>query len=478
MPKNNKQAIIIGAGPAGLTAAYELVKKGIKPIIIERDSVVGGIARTVQYKDYRFDIGGHRFFTKNSEVERLWKEVLGESFLVRPRLSRWYFKKKFFDYPIKPLQVVRLFGIESAIFMLSFLKYKLFPIKPEISAADWYTNQFGLALSKPFFIRYNEKLWGIPCSKLSMDFGKQRVKGVSFFSVIVEHMKKTTGVKSANAIKSLIDEFYYPKYGPGMMWEKFREIIEKKGGKFLMESEVVKIERGRDKVKSIVVQNKKGKLVSLKADYFLTSLPLKELVARMNPPAPKEIIDAANALKFRAFTTAALIINKEKIFPDTWIYTHDAGMRCIRIQNFNNWSPYMTGKKGQTCIGFEYVCNFGDKFWNLSEEEVKKIAVNDLILTGFARAEDVADAKVIKLKEVYPVYDLEYKKNAGKIRDFLKSSFKNNNIQPIGRGGMHKYNNMDHSMMTALIAARNIIENKDCDAWNVNADAEYHEEKK
>lgn len=474
----NKKVVIMGAGPAGLTAAYELAKNGIKPIIIEKDSLIGGIARTVKYKNYRFDIGGHRFFTKSEEIKNIWNNVLKKDFLIMPRLSRWYFQKKFFEYPIKPLQVVRLFGLESIKFVLSYLKYRIFPVKPEISAADWYTNQFGKALADPFFIRYNEKLWGIPCSELSMDFGRQRVRGVSFLGTVTNHLRKTLGI-GGKEIASFIDQFYYPKYGPGMMWEEFKRIIEKKGGKFIMESEISEINHRKGKITSVTIKDKKGEKKKILGECFLSSIPLKEIILRLKPTAPKEIIKSANSLKFRAFVTVAVILDKTNVFPDTWIYTHDPGMKCIRIQNFNNWSPHLVGEKGKTCLGFEYTCNFNDNFWNKTEKELVETAIRDLTRTGFAKKEDVIDARVVKLKDVYPVYDLEYKKHVKIIKDYLESTFSkiSFNIQPIGRGGMHKYNNMDHSMMTALLAAGNILGKGKFDPWQVNVDAEYHEEK-
>jgi len=461
-----EKAIIIGAGPAGLTTAYELVKRGIKPIIIERDSIVGGIARTIQYKDYRFDIGGHRFFTKNKEIENMWKEIMKDDFLTRQRLSRWYFQKKFFEYPIKPFEIIWKFGFKSILFILSYLKSKAFPIKPEISAQDWYCNQFGNYLGKMFFTNYNEKLWGIPCSQLSPDFGKQRVKGVTFFSTIMSHFRKTL-------VKSLIDSFQYPKYGPGMMWEKMKEFIEKRGGQFLFNQEVICINHKNNKIYSVTISNSEKTISDVSCDYVFSSMPLPSLITSLNPNVPFEIIEIASKLKFRDFVTISLIINKKEVFPDNWIYTHDEGMKCIRIQNYNNWSPYMNSKKGTTCLGFEYTCQENDDFWKLPDEDLKFIAVQDLIKTGFAEEKDVIDFKVIKMKEAYPIYDLNYKENVEKIKEYLKQ-FKN--LQCIGRGGLFKYNNMDHSMMTSILAVKNFFEEGNYDVWNVNADAEYHEE--
>jgi len=472
----SKTALIIGAGPAGLTAGYELAKKGFKVTVLERDSLVGGISRTIKYKGFRFDIGGHRFFSKNKEIEKWWENILHEDFLTRPRLSRWYYRKKFFDYPIKPLELLRVFGvIDSMKIALSYAKAKIKPIIPEISVADWCINNFGHYLAKPFFIDYNQKLWGVHPRHLSKDFTSQRVKGISVMNTLKDALKKSLGVKDNN-IKSLIEQFKYPKYGPGMMWEQVTRLIEAKKGKVLKGWKVIKVKHRNGKIISIIAQNKKRKK-SFKADYVLSTMPLKELVLALEPLPAEDILGAAKFLSFRDFITVALMINKEKTVPDTWVYTHDEGMKPIRVQIFKNWSPYMV-PDGKSCIGFEYVCNQGDELWNMSKEKLIEQAKADLKRLGFANPDKVFDAEVVRLKEVYPVYLIGYKERVNKIKEYLQRNFKNYCLQPIGRGGLHRYNNSDHSMMTALLAVKNILGEGNYDPWNVNTDAEYHEEEK
>lgn len=472
-----KTVLIIGAGPAGLTAGYELAKKGFKVTMLERDSIVGGISRTIKYKGFRFDLGGHRFFTKNKEIEQWWQNILHEDFLTRPRLSRWYYRKKFFDYPIKPLELLGVFGIvDSMKIALSYAKAKIKPIIPEISVADWCINNFGHYLAKPFFIDYNLKLWGVHPRYLSKDFTSQRVKGISFMSALKDALKKSLGIKDNN-IKSLIEQFKYPKYGPGMMWEQVAKLIEARNGKVLTEWKVVKIKHKNGKIVSVTAQKgKKNK--EFKADYVLSTMPLKELIFALEPKPSQDVLDAAKFLSFRDFITVALMIDQPKTVPDTWVYTHDEGMKPIRVQIFKNWSPYMVPDASKSCIGFEYVCNEGDELWSMSREKLIEQAKQDLKRLGFASMKKVFDAEVVRLKEVYPVYLVGYEERVNKIKDYLQNNFKDNSLQPIGRGGLHRYNNSDHSMMTALLAVKNILGEGKYDPWNVNTDAEYHEEKK
>lgn len=472
-----KTVLIIGAGPAGLTAGYELAKKGFKVTMLERDSIVGGISRTIKYKGFRFDLGGHRFFTKNKEIEQWWQNILHEDFLTRPRLSRWYYRKKFFDYPIKPLELLGVFGIvDSMKIALSYAKAKIKPIIPEISVADWCINNFGHYLAKPFFIDYNLKLWGVHPRYLSKDFTSQRMKGISFMSALKDALKKSLGIKDNN-IKSLIEQFKYPKYGPGMMWEQVAKLIEARNGKVLTEWKVVKIKHKNGKIVSVTAQKgKKNK--EFKADYVLSTMPLKELIFALEPKPSQDVLDAAKFLSFRDFITVALMIDQPKTVPDTWVYTHDEGMKPIRVQIFKNWSPYMVPDASKSCIGFEYVCNEGDELWSMSREKLIEQAKQDLKRLGFASMKKVFDAEVVRLKEVYPVYLVGYEERVNKIKDYLQNNFKDNSLQPIGRGGLHRYNNSDHSMMTALLAVKNILGEGKYDPWNVNTDAEYHEEKK
>jgi len=467
--------LIIGAGPAGLTAGYELVNKGYSVTILEQDNVVGGISRTIKHKGYRFDIGGHRFFTKNKKIEKWWHKIMGDDFLIRPRLSRWYYNHKFFNYPIKPFEMLRVFGlVESSKIFSSYIKAKIFPIKPETSLADWSINSFGSHLAEPFFIDYNKKLWGENPSQLSKDFANQRVKGISFLSAVWQACKASLGIKDTK-VKSLINEFKYPKHGPGMLWERVRDKIIEKGGIILTGHKALSIILRKGKIDGVLVKGRgiKQSMYFLPS-HILSTMPLKELILSIesDTKVPKKVLASANCLKFRDFVTVALMINQKETIPDTWVYTHDQGVRAIRAQIFKNWSPFMV-PKGMSCIGFEYTYN-KDKDSPLSNEDWIEIAKEDLKRLGFAAPSKVIDAKVVKLINVYPVYSLDYKEKIKMIKDYIQKF--GNTLQPIGRGGLHRYNNMDHSMMTAFLAVENITENKNFDQWEVNSDAEYHEE--
>lgn len=475
---HKKKVAIIGAGPAGLTAAYELSKRGFKVDVFEEDPLfVGGISRTVEHKGFRFDIGGHRFFSKNKDIEQWWEDILGDDFLSRPRLSRWYYRKKFFNYPIKPIQLLKVFGILDSIkIAASYIKAKLRPVTPEKTLADWCVNNFGAYLAKPFFIDYNIKLWGVHPRNLSKDFASQRVKGLSFTSALREAMKKSLGIKKGEVVKSLIDSFKYPSLGPGMMWERVRFLTEKNKGEFFLGHKVIKINHKDGKILYLETLDLLGRKKKFYADYVLSSMPLKDLVLALSPSPPQKIICAAQSLKFRDFVTVALMTNQENMPPDTWIYTHDEGMKPIRIQLFKNWSPHMVPDKKKSCIGVEYVCNEGDKLWRLSDDDLVKQAKTDISKLGFVDSQKIFDAKVVRLKNVYPVYLLDYQKNVSEIREYLESTFEKYSLQPIGRGGLHRYNNTDHSMMTAFLAMKNLAGEGDYSQWEVNADAGYHEE--
>lgn len=470
---HDKNVIIIGAGPAGLTAGYELIKKGYLVTILEQDpEYVGGISRTVRYKNYRFDIGGHRFFSKNEEVMKWWDDVMGENFLLRSRISRWYYRGKFFNYPINIFEILYKFGPYFAFRIFSdYLYRKIFPIKSKDNLEVWFKNNFGDYLAKPFFIDYNYKLWGIPCSELSKDFALQRIKGISLKEVIVSFCNKI--LKKKRDVKSFINEFHYPKYGPGELWERVEHLIIQKGGKVLKGHKVIKVNIKDKIVKSVDIDNKKSKF-NMQGDIFLSTMPYNELVCSINPCVSKKIQDSAGKLKFRDFITIALVINNPDICPDNWVYTHDKGMRPIRFQNFKNWSPFMVPDKNLTVIGLEYVCNYNDSFWSKSDEELIQIGKEDFSKLKFASSKDIIDSTVVRMKNVYPIYDKDYKKNVDIIKEYLDHI---HNLYPLGRGGIHKYNNSDHSMMTAFLTVKNIIEgNKKYDVFKVNIDAEYHEE--
>ena len=472
-----KRVVIIGAGPAGLTAGYELIQHGFKVTILESDSVIGGISRTVRHNGFRFDIGGHRFFSKNQDIEAWWKKMLGDEFLDRPRFSRWFYRGKFFHYPIQLIDLLKTFGIkESLHILLSYAQTKLFPIKPERTLADWCVNNFGARLAKPFFIDYNQKLWGVHPSKLSKDFAFQRIRGISFFSVLKDRFKKFFKPKDVS-IKSLIKTFRYPKYGPGQMWETVAKKIQTSGGRILTQHIVTRIHHQDGKILSISVKTPSGEKKFF-ADFVLSTMPLKELVASLSPAPPQDVLRAANELSFRDFITVSLMIDQRIPLQDTWVYTHEESMRSIRVQFFHNWSPFMVPNRNSSCVGFEFTCSAGDFLWNASDEDMVSLAKSYLRKLCENYSESVFDAKVIRMRNVYPVYTLGYKGKIEKIKEYLLSTFKNHSLQPIGRGGLHKYNNSDHSMMTAFLAVKNILGEGNYDQWNVNSDAEYHEEQR
>ncbi len=462
--------LIIGAGPAGLTAAYELMKKGTPSIIIEKSKVVGGLSQTVKYKDYHFDIGGHRFFTKVKRVDDMWREVLGDDFLKRQRLSRIYYNGKFFMYPIKPFDVVEKLGLkESFLSGLSYFKSKLFKRSQEKSFEDYIINNFGERLYKTFFRSYTEKVWGIPSNQIKAEWAAQRIKGLSLTSLL----KTMLFGNRNNNIKSLIEQFYYPKYGPGMMWEKTQELIEKSGlSKVLFDSNVKEIIYENDIVKEVIVITKTGELrFPVKA--IISTIPIIELFKLLNPHIDNSFIEAASSLNYRDFISIALILNRSDIFPDNWIYIHDPNVLVGRIQNFNNWSEFLVPNNNTTCIGMEYFCFETDSIWKKSDKELLEFAATELEKIGLAKKEDVIDGAVVRMKKTYPIYDDAYEKAMPIIKEAF-SKFKN--LYPVGRNGMHRYNNQDHSMYTAMLAVENIIDGAKHDLWQVNVERVYHEE--
>jgi len=469
--KEDKKVIIIGGGPAGLTAAYELNKSGIRSEVFEKDDIVGGISRTVNYKGYRFDIGGHRFFTKVKVVQDMWDEVLRRDFLLRDRLSRIYYRKQFFNYPFEVKNAVFGLGIfNSLLIVLSYLRAQIIPIRPENTFEQWITNRFGYRLYKIFFKTYTEKVWGIPCSEISSEWAAQRIKGLSLFSALKNALLKKSPADK-NVIKTLINSFHYPKMGPGMMWEKVREIVEEGLCRVHMSSGIEKIYWDHDRILAVDTYNS-GVTTRISGTDFISSMPIKELIAKLEPLPPSEILKAGDKLNYRDFITVSLIIDKKTIFKDNWIYIHDPNVKVGRIQNFKNWSPFMVPDPEKTCLGMEYFCFENDEFWSMSDENLLDLAKNELEKLGFAKKSEIIDGTVVRMPKAYPVYDEEYKAALNIIKEFLGNI---SNLQLVGRNGMHKYNNQDHSMLTSMLAVKNIL-GAHFDLWKVNADQDYQEE--
>lgn len=469
----SKKVVIVGAGPAGLTAAYELCKEGVESVVLEKDDVVGGISRTVNYKGYLFDIGGHRFFTKVKAVDDMWREVLGEKkFLRRSRLSRIYYNKRFFYYPIRALNALWGLGLwNSTLTMASYVKAQMFPSKNEKSFEDWVSNRFGKRLFNIFFKTYTEKVWGIPCSEISADWAAQRIKGLSLIATIKNALLSSQTSGKGDVIKTLIDAFDYPEKGPGQMWEMVAEKIQRNGSTLKMRSSVEKIAWRKGKVTELVI-DVDGTRESIPGTDFISSMPIQELVRKMTPKPPANVLQAADRLGYRDFLTVSLIVNKADLFQDNWIYIHDSSVKVGRIQNFKNWSPEMVPDPAKTCLGLEYFCFEGDGLWTMSDDDLVKLATEELGSLGLVDPNDVEDGAVVRMPKAYPVYDSIYAGAVNTIREFLAGL---TNLYLVGRNGMHKYNNQDHSMLTAMLSVKNIL-GANYDVWEVNVDNEYHEE--
>jgi protoporphyrinogen oxidase len=472
------RVVIVGAGPAGLTSAVDLAEAGHSVTVLEKDpKYVGGIARTVEYKGYRFDIGGHRFFSKSDEVTARWKERLSSEFISVRRMSRIFYNGKFFDYPLKAMNALFGLGVFTSIAcVLSYAKAQLFPITPEKSFQDWVSNRFGSKLFSIFFKTYTEKVWGMPCDQISADWAAQRIKGLSLWKAIVNALlpQKGRGKGGSATIKTLIDTFEYPKYGPGQMWEKHRDDVLAAGSQVQMGEEVCSINTVGDRVMSVTTRNAEGKETEWTGDEFIVSMPLQQTALSFEPPLPQEAQDAAKRLQYRDFLTVALMVRKTDLFPDNWIYVHDPGVKLGRIQNFNNWSPYLVPNSDTTCLGLEYFCFEGDGLWSMKDEDLIALGKRELAQLGLVKESDVFDGAVVRMEKAYPVYGPGYQEDVNIIRSALERF---TNIQPVGRNGMHKYNNQDHSMMTAILAAKNLTGGT-YNLWQVNTDAEYHEEAK
>jgi len=463
--------VVVGAGPAGLTAAYLLTKQGHRVTVLEGDEVVGGISRTAQYKDYRFDIGGHRFFTKIEPVEALWHEILGEDFISVPRLSRIHYNGKYFNYPLKASNALMGLGIwNAALILVSYIRAKIWPSKIEENFEQWVTNRFGRRLYETFFKTYTEKVWGIPCTEIRAEWAAQRIQGLSLARAILSAASLN---KRSTKIKTLINEFQYPRLGPGQMWEACRDRIVAAGNKVIMQHYATALELDAGRVVAVRAQTPDGE-VRFEADHVISTMPVRSLVRSFDPPVPPQIREAAEGLKYRDFLVVALMLDRADLFPDNWIYIHTPGVKVGRIQNFNNWSAAMVPEPGRTCLGLEYFCFKGDGLWTTSDDDLITLATRELEQLGLAEAAGVVDGAVIRMPKAYPIYDSQYADHLQIVRDFIDPI---PNLHTVGRNGMHKYNNQDHSMLTAMMAVQN-MNGAEYDIWAVNTDFEYHEEQR
>src|SRR5579884_3779541 len=462
--------VVIGAGPAGLTAAYKLGQQGQTCTVFEADDVVGGISRTVERDGWRFDIGGHRFFTKVSEVEAFWHEILpDEDFLMRPRMSRIYYNNKFFDYPLKAGNALGNLGVVEALrCVLSYLWARIRPPKDQSNFEGWVAARFGWRLYRIFFKTYTEKVWGVPATEIQADWAAQRIKNLSLFKAV---MNAVLPKRNQKEITSLIEEFQYPKYGPGMMWEVCRDKVEAQGSKVVMETRIAAVRHSGGKATSVVVESEGGRTEHA-CSHVISSMPMSALVLAMDPPAPPEVQAAAKGLAYRDFLTVALVVPESAGFPDNWIYVHSPEVRLGRIQNFGSWSPFLV-KDGRTCLGLEYFVFEGDDLWESSDEELVRLGTDELGRLGLVRPEDVEAGYVVRMPKAYPVYDEGYQDRVMVLRRWLEENAAN--VHPVGRNGMHRYNNQDHSMYTAMLTVENML-GAHHDIWSVNVEAEYHEE--
>jgi protoporphyrinogen oxidase len=480
------EVFVIGAGPAGLTAAYCLTKEMPSVLVIEKDPIyVGGISRTVGYNNYLFDIGGHRFFSKAKEVVDLWQEILPDDFIARPRLSRIYYGNKFYSYPLSAFEALWNLGVfTSALCMLSYAYAKARPIAEPRTFHEWVSNQFGERLFSIFFKTYTEKVWGMSCDEISADWAAQRIKGLDLRVAIVNALKRSLRPlgqfkpnKQAKAsggavVKTLIESFQYPRKGPGMMWEAAARKVTAAGGRVLMGRDLQKLSfDDNNKIWRIEVATADGQRENYTARHVVSSAPMRELVEKLSP-RPLSLLHA-RALRYRDFLTVALMVKRPDLFPDNWIYIHDPSVKVGRVQNFRSWSPEMV-PDGMSCLGLEYFCFEGDGLWTAEDRDLIALAKEEIGKIGLISGADVVDACVVRQPKAYPVYDEDYRHNIAMIRLELEKNYPT--LHLVGRNGMHKYNNQDHAMMTAMLTARNILAGaRRYDIWAVNEDAEYHE---
>ena len=457
--------VVLGGGPAGLTAGYLLAKQGHPVIILESSEYLGGIARTQVRDGYRFDLGGHRFFTKVQEVDDLWHEIMKEEFLKRPRKSRIYWNDKFLEYPLQGMDVIKQLGpVELTRCMGSYAWAAAKPKGREDTFEDWVSNRFGKRLYQHFFKTYTEKLWGVSATEIRAEWAAQRIKGLSFFSAA-----RAAFFGNSGNIKSLISEFNYPRFGPGQMWEQMASDIRAQGGEIRLNAPVTKLITDNGRVTEVIAGGE-----TLRPSHVISSLPLRTTVGIASPEAPLAARDAAQGLRYREFLTVLLVIDADDPFDDNWIYIHQPGVRVLRIQNFKSWSPYMI-PEGETAssIGMEYFCFEGDDLWNMADDDLVKMAGQEIEKLHLAPADKVRFGFVERVHKAYPIYDERYAERVATIRDWLASI---TNLTQVGRNGLHRYNNSDHSMLTSMRAVDNIVLGTHHDIWAVNAESVYHEE--
>ncbi len=470
-PEEVGRVVVIGAGPAGLTAAYDLGKRGAATTVFEADDIVGGISRTVERDGWRFDIGGHRFFTKVPIVEALWHEILDDDdFMLRPRMSRIYYKGKFYDYPLRAVNALANLGpLEAIRCVLSYLWVRIHPPKDQTHFEGWVAARFGWRLYRIFFKTYTEKAWGLPATELTADFAAQRIKNLSLAKAVWNALLPRRNQKD---ITSLIEEFEYPKLGPGMMWERCRDLVEAQGTKVVMQAPVTRIRHTGGKAVEVTVRTA-GADTTVPADHIISSMPITHLLMAMAPPVPDRGKEAAAGLPYRDFLTVALVVPESAGFPDNWIYVHGGDVQVGRIQNFGSWSPYLV-KDGRTCLGLEYFVFEGDELWTMADDDLVALGTRELQDLGLLDASKVEAGYVVRCPKAYPTYDDGYQANVAVLTTWLADHA--SNVHPVGRNGMHKYNNQDHSMYTALLTVENLF-GADHDIWAVNVEEEYHEQK-
>ena len=459
--------LIIGAGPAGLTAAFTLAERKCQPLVLEASRYIGGISRTHLWDGNRLDIGGHRFFTKSHEVKRLWAAMLDEPMLKVNRLSRIFYGGRFFQYPLQVGNTLANLGIyESSMMVASYLRARANPTLPEETFEQWVRNGFGDRLYRTFFKTYTEKVWVLPCSEICADWAAQRIQGLSFTTAVIN------ALRNSGRVKSLIKTFDYPRLGPGMLWESCAGKITGMGGTVATGQSVTRLHHAAGTISRVTINSDEGES-TVAVERVISTMPLSTLVKALDPPPPAAILAAADGLKYRDFLIVALACRKPDIFPDNWIYIHSPDVRVGRIQNFRNWSPDMVAAENGTTLGMEYFCSRGDVVWSMSDGDLIAMAKQEAVALGLVQEEDLTTGHVVRELNAYPVYDAAYRKNLDVLRDYLANF---SNLQTAGRNGLHRYNNQDHSMLAGQHAALKLLGRDDLDPWEVNTERSYYEE--